>query len=75
MVTIWTNIEGLKISPNKTSIVGFTRRKDFEGLGSLKMREGEVTILSEVKCLDVITDFDTTLEKYYHKSGEVSTDN
>ena len=56
VVVKWATKEGLNISPQKTAIVPFTKRKKTEGLGPLVLHGKELIMLDEVKYLGVILD-------------------
>jgi len=56
VVIKWAAKEGLNISPQKTAIVPFTKRKKTEGLGPLILYGKELEMLDRVKYLDVILD-------------------
>jgi hypothetical protein len=49
VVAKWAANEGLKISPHKTAIFPFTKRKRTEGLGPLLLHGKELKMLEEVK--------------------------
>ena len=52
----WAAKEGLNISPQKTAIVPFTKRKKAEGLIPLVLHGKELIMLDGVKYLAVILD-------------------
>ncbi|KAJ8914612.1 hypothetical protein NQ315_015349 [Exocentrus adspersus] len=47
LVTVWTDGEGLNISPSKSTIIAFTRRQKLEGLGPLRLRNKEIQLSGE----------------------------
>ncbi|XP_072384703.1 uncharacterized protein [Diabrotica undecimpunctata] len=73
----WTYREGLNISPQKSAIVAFTRRRKLEGLGNLKLQGQKIQLKGEVKDLGFIDSkltWNRQLEKipssYYHYEGQ-----
>jgi hypothetical protein len=56
VVVKWVANEGLNISPRKTAIVPFTKRRKTEGLGPLQLQGKELKMLDEVKYLGVTLD-------------------
>ncbi|VEN55699.1 unnamed protein product [Callosobruchus maculatus] len=60
-VTSWTLKEGLNVSPSKTSIIAFTRRKKVEGLGPLQLLGNQIQLSGEVTYLGVVLDSKVTL--------------
>ena len=56
IVKNWTEREGLKISPLKSAIVPFTKRRKIEDLGPLFLHGKEIPMLGEIKYLGVILD-------------------
>ena len=59
VVVKWAVIEGLNISPHKTSIVPFTNRMNTDGLGPLTLYGKELTMLDMGKYLGVSLDSQT----------------
>jgi len=56
VVAKWAVKEDLNISPHKTAIVPFSKRRKLEGLGPLILHAKELKMLDEVKYLGVILD-------------------
>jgi hypothetical protein len=56
VVVKWAARKGLTISPLKTAIVPFTKRKKTEGLGPLSIHGKELEMLDKVKYLGVMLD-------------------
>jgi hypothetical protein len=67
LVARWTVAEGLSISPNKTTIVAFTRRRKLEGLGPLRLRGKEIQLKGEVKYLGVTIDSKLTWNQHLER--------
>jgi hypothetical protein len=56
VVVEWAVKEGLNISPHKTAVVHFTKRRKIEDLGPVTLQGKEHKMLGEVKYLGVILD-------------------
>lgn len=56
IVTKWTEKEGLKISPSKTTTIVFTKRKNLQDFRPLSLKGEEIKLSGEVKYLGVILD-------------------
>lgn len=72
IVTQWAENEGLKVSPEKTAIIPFTRRRNLDGLGPLRISNQEIPLQGETKYLGVILDtklsWNQHLDKIIRKS-------
>lgn len=68
VVTKWTDKEGLKISPSKSTMIAFTRRKKLEGLGPLILRGEQIQLSGEVKYLGVILDSKLTWNQQLNRT-------
>lgn len=67
VVNRWCSREGLKVSPPKTTLVPFTRRRKLEGLGPLFLNGGNLEMSGEVKYLGVIFDSKLTWTSHISK--------
>ena len=67
VVIKWAAKEGLNISPQKTALVPFTKRKKTEGLGPLNLHGKELEMLDKVRYLGVILDSKLSWNQHLQK--------
>lgn len=70
IVTNWTVKKGLDISTHKVVVVPFTRRRNHEGLTSLKLHD-EINMPREGEYLGVNLDFKLTWNKKLNKTQNI----
>ena len=75
LVERWCNKTDLFVNPNKSSLVLFTRRRNKEGIRTLKMFEQVIPLVNEIRYLGIILDsklnWKSHIDNRYNKATKI----